>query len=282
MISDPIHRGPQLQILTHLDTPFTELEKLPKGKPVGLQRTMGLVAAVNVIVGVMIGSGIFVSPTAALEYSGSVGMSLVVWLVCGIISLLGALSFAELGTVVPRSGAEYTYLLECFSGLHPFWGPLPSFICAWVYIVILRPAEVAVIVLTFAEYSVQPIAHLIGLDQLSDDTQADITKLCALMALGVMTFINLSNVKLYVRINNIFSVCKVIVCLIIIVGGFYNLAMGNTKNLSSGFKGTTSNPGFIALAFYNGLWAYDGWSSVTTITEEIKAPEKYVMNILSA
>lgn len=118
------------------------------------------------------------------------------------------------------------------------------------------------------------MAHLIGLDQLSRETQDDIAKLVSLLALGVITFINLSSVKLYVRINNIFGFCKVGACLIVIIGGIYELCIGNTKNLSSGFQGTTSNPGFIALAFYNGLWAYDGWSSVTTITEEIKEPEK--------
>lgn len=86
----------------------------------------------------------------------------------------------------------------------------------------------------------------------------------------------MSSVKLYVRINNIFSFCKVIACLVVIGGGIYQLAIGNTKNLESGFEGTTSSPGHIALAFYNGLWAYDGWSSVTTVTEEIKRPEKLV------
>lgn len=235
---------------------------------------MGLTAAVNVIIGVMIGSGIFVSPTKALEYSGSVGMCLVVWALCGIISLLGALSFAELGTIVPRSGAEYAYLLECFRGMHKFWGPLPAFVCAWVYVVILRPAEIAVIVLTFAEYTLQLIAPWIGLENLDAQANDNILKLVSLIGLGLITFINMSSVKLYVRINNIFGVCKVIACLIIICGGVYELAIGNTKNITSGFKGTTSNPGFIALAFFNGLWAYDGWTSVTTITEEIKEPEK--------
>lgn len=89
-----------------------------------------------------------------------------------------------------------------------------------------------------------------------------------------MTYINLSSVKLYVRINNFCSFGKVFASLIIICGGIYELAIGNTKNLSTGFQGTTTNPGHIALAFYNGLWAYDGWSSVTVITEEIKKPEK--------
>jgi solute carrier family 7 (L-type amino acid transporter), member 9/15 len=95
---------------------------------------MGLMAAINVIIGVMIGSGIFISPQAALEYSGSIGACLVVWVACGVISLLGALCFAELGTVVPRSGAEYAYLIEAFAKTDKFWGPLPSFVCAWVYV----------------------------------------------------------------------------------------------------------------------------------------------------
>ncbi|XP_055382611.1 b(0,+)-type amino acid transporter 1-like [Condylostylus longicornis] len=245
-------------------------------KTVGLQRNLGLLSAVNIIIGVMIGSGIFVSPTAALKYSGSVGMCLVVWTLSGVISLVGALCFAELGTAVPKSGAEYAYLIETFKEQNKFWGPLPAFICAWVYVIVLRPAEVAVIVLTFAEYSVQPFSHLIGLDKMTQEDQTQIVKLISLLALGIITYINLVSVKLYLHINNIFSFCKVIACFIVIGGGIYELAIGNTKNLSSGFEGTTSNPGFIALAFYNGLWAYDGWSSVTTVTEEIKNPEKNI------
>lgn len=100
----------------------------------GLKREMGLIAAINVILGVMIGSGIFISPQAALEYSGSIGACLVVWIACGVISLLGALCFAELGCLVPRSGAEYVYLIEAFAKTNKFWGPLPSFVCAWVYV----------------------------------------------------------------------------------------------------------------------------------------------------
>lgn len=81
------------------------------------------------------------------------------------------------------------------------------------------------------------------------------------------------SVKLYVKINNIFGACKVIACLIIICGGIYEIAIGNTHNLKGGFEGTQFHFKHIALAFYSGLWSYDGWSSVTTITEEIKRPE---------
>lgn len=70
-----------------------------KKADVGLKRSIGLMSAINIIIGVMIGSGIFVSPTSALRFAGSVWFCLIVWVVCGLISLLGALCFAELGTV---------------------------------------------------------------------------------------------------------------------------------------------------------------------------------------
>ncbi|CAB3246448.1 unnamed protein product [Arctia plantaginis] len=138
-----------------------ETELINKAVEVGnegvkLKRELGLFSAINLILGVMIGSGIFISPSSALAHSGSVALCLVIWIVSGVISLLGALSFAELGTVVGKSGAEYAYFQESFSKTHKFWGPLPAFICAFIYVLILRPAEVAIIVMTFAEYSMQP------------------------------------------------------------------------------------------------------------------------------
>ncbi|XP_046391371.1 b(0,+)-type amino acid transporter 1-like [Ischnura elegans] len=258
------------------------------GGGVQLKRELGLFSAVNLIVGVMIGSGIFVSPTSALQRSGSVGMCLVIWVVCGFISLLGALAFAELGTVVPRSGAEYAYFQEAFAGggiaggggkiqtgKTAKWGPLPAFLCSWIYVLALRPAEIAVIILTFSEYSIRPF--------LPDGPKVEVeesffceqtaTKLMAIVAVGLMTYINIVSVKLYVKVQNVFTVCKLLVCFAVIVGGLYELCIGNVQHLSKGFEGTTTSPGDYALAFYSGLWAYDGWSTVTVVTEEIKRPE---------
>ncbi|KAG5685085.1 hypothetical protein PVAND_014286 [Polypedilum vanderplanki] len=245
---------------------------------VGLRREMGLIAAVNVILNVMIGSGIFISPQDALKYSGSIGACLIVWLICGIISLVGALCFAELGSVVPKSGAEYAYLMEAFGRNRKsrFLGPLPAFVCAWIYVMILRPAEIAIILLTFSEYSIQPFDSLLGLSNLSPESNSNLIKIVAFLTLGIITYINISSVKLYVKLNNIFGAAKVFACFVVIFGGLYQLAMGNTENLKSGFTGTNLKFGAVALAFYNGLWSFDGWSSVTTITEEIKSPQKNI------
>lgn len=250
-------------------------EKEHAAGKIELKRELGLFSAVSIILAVMIGSGIFVSPTSALERSGSVGFCLIVWITCGLLSLLGALAFAELSTVVPRSGAEYAYFIEAFGPLHSYAGQIPAFTCSWIYVMLLRPAEVAVIMLTFAEYSVQPFSGY--LDNLSGDSTRSLKKLMAILALGMITYINLVSVKLYVKVQNVFTVCKVLACIVVIAGGIWWLSTGHVELLKDPFHGTTTSIGNVALAFYSGLWAYDGWSSAAIVTEEIQRPE---VNIL--
>ncbi|KAL2749332.1 hypothetical protein V1477_002272 [Vespula maculifrons] len=253
-----------------------KMAKDEKGnEKVALKRELGLFSAVSIILAVMIGSGIFVSPANALERSGSVGFCLIIWITCGLLSLLGALAFAELSTVVPRSGAEYAYFIEAYSPLHHYAGQIPAFICSWVYVILLRPAEVAVVILTFAEYGVQPFSDY--LNDLPMDSMERLKKLIAMLALGLITFTNLTSVKLYVKVQNSLTVCKVAACMLVIGGGIWWLSTGHLDLLKNPFRGTTTSAGNIALAFYNGLWAYDGWSSAAIITEEIQKPE---VNIL--
>lgn len=202
-------------------------------------------------------------------------MSLIVWAICGLLSLLGALAFAELSAVVPRSGAEYAYFTDAFTPLHRYAGQIPAFICSWVYVMVLRPAEVAVVTLTFSEYLVQPfLPHLQGLNH--DDLRM-LKTLIALLALGLITYINLTSVKLYVKVQNVLTISKVLACFLVIGGGSWWLIQGKTELLQDPFKGTTTSPGSIALAFYSGLWAYDGWTSAAIVTEEVKRPEKNIL-----
>lgn len=116
---------------------------------VSMKRDVGLIGGVAVIVGTMIGSGIFASPRYVLFYSGSVGMALIVWTLCGILAMCGALSYAELGTMIPKSGGESTYLLESF-------GELPSFMYIWTACIVIKPSQIAIVCLVFGEYAVAP------------------------------------------------------------------------------------------------------------------------------
>ncbi|XP_021921609.1 b(0,+)-type amino acid transporter 1-like isoform X3 [Zootermopsis nevadensis] len=260
--------------------PGRSTESFPAGSTevlnkVELKRELGLFSAVNLTISCMIGSGIFVSPSITLERSGSVGLCLIIWAVCGVITLMGALSYAELSSVVPRSGAEYAYFLEAYRGLHKFWGPLPCFICAFIQVCIINPTAGAIMVLTFSEYICQPfVGYMNGLTLESQDI---VKKIIAILGLCLLTFINFMSVKLYVRIQNVFSIGKLVVCGVVIVAGVVMLCTGKTENLSKGFDGSSTSPDKLALAFYGCLWAYGGWATVTVITEEVRNPEVNVL-----
>ncbi len=114
-----------------------------------MKKEIGILQAVSIIFGVIVGSGIFVSPVGVLRYSNSVGLSLIMWIVPGVFSMLGALVYAELGVRIPKSGGEYAYILEAFGGL-------PAFIVMWITFVIIGGVSCAANSIVFAEYILQP------------------------------------------------------------------------------------------------------------------------------
>ncbi|XP_076032326.1 L-type amino acid transporter sobremesa isoform X6 [Oratosquilla oratoria] len=240
---------------------------------INLQRRVGLISGVALIVGTMIGSGIFVSPKGLLQRTESVGLSLVVWAACGVLSLLGALSYAELGTLVAESGGEYAYFNEAFHRSRPsktWYGPVPAFLFSWVSILLLKPSGLAIIALTCAEYS----SRLFILGGSDCHIPGVSVKLLASCVIVLITFINSYSVNLATKVQNIFTAAKLVAIVIIVVGGMIKLAQGNTQYLEKGFEGSTTSAGNIATAFYSGLWAYDGWNNLNYVTEELKNPYK--------
>lgn len=117
---------------------------------VALKKQISLFQGVAIIVGIIVGSGIFVSPVGILQNVRSVGMSFVLWIVCGIYNALGAVCYAELGTMIPQSGGEYVYIRRAF-------GDIASFICLWIDFLLICPVGIAAMGLMFAVYLLKPI-----------------------------------------------------------------------------------------------------------------------------
>ncbi|XP_071524051.1 Y+L amino acid transporter 2-like [Panulirus ornatus] len=242
--TEPGHRAPN-------DTPKVILEET-----VCLKKELGLFEGITMIVGTVIGSGIFVSPKGVIEYSGSVGMSLIVWAACGMMSTVGALCFAELGTMIPESGGMFSYLMEAF-------GPVTAFLYMWLTVVIRNAAGMAVVAITFANYLLEAVV--------SECEVPDVPRrLIAAGLIGFLTWVNSMNVKWAANIQNVFTVTKVLALVLIIVMGINHLASGHLDNYRDPMHGTSWAATAISTAFYQSLFSYGGWEKVTFLVEEMK------------
>ncbi|KAK7114590.1 hypothetical protein V1264_000628 [Littorina saxatilis] len=224
-----------------------------------LRRDLGFFSSVCMIVGTIVGSGIFVSPKGVLESTGSVALSLIVWIGAGVIALFGGLCYAELGTMIQKSGGEYSYLQAAY-------GNIMAFLFTWVSVLLIRTSSLAIMTLTMAEY----VATFFS--SCGDHEVAK--KLIAIFACVTVGIVNSYSTKLAARVQNLTTTLKVGALVVILVGGIVQLFKGKTSNLNKGFEGSATSPSVIALAFYDALWAYDGWQNLNYITEEVKNPAK--------
>lgn len=232
-------------------------EKFPDDSSNKLKRKITLLNGVGLIVGTIVGSGIFVSPTGVYKASQSVGVSILIWSLSGIFSMLGALCYAELGTSVTRSGGDYAYIYVAF-------GPLAAFLRLWMAILIIRPTTQAIVAITFAEYAAKPF-----FPECKPPDSA--IRLLAAVCLCILTAINCLSTRLSMKIQDIFTFAKVFALIAIIITGLYYLLTGHTENFSNAFEGNYDVTS-IALSFYSGLFAFGGWNYLNFVTEELQDP----------
>ncbi|XP_047245934.1 cystine/glutamate transporter [Girardinichthys multiradiatus] len=227
-----------------------------------LRREIGLLPAVSFIIGTVVGSGIFIAPKGVLMNSGSVGLSLLVWALCGILSLFGALCYAELGTSFTKSGGHYTYLLETL-------GPLPAFLRLWVEFLFIRPAVASYVSLAFGRYVVEPLFA-------PCPAPTALIKLVSILGVTFVVAVNCWSVSMATRTQITLTFIKMFALVLIIIPGVIALAKGKTENFQNGFELDSITLDRLPLAFYNGLYAYGGWFYLNFVTEEVINPNRNI------
>lgn len=155
------------------------------------------------------------------------------------------MAYAELAVLVPRSGSDYSYLMEGYGDKHSFWGPLPSFLYSFIVVLITCPVSISIVLLASAEYIIELVKFFICFENADDLELAKRAIALVLISellyknvskrtnvqlfLGIITFINSTSVKLYVKVQGVFTFCKILTCLLIIGGGIYELCIGKLK-----------------------------------------------------
>ncbi|XP_052801347.1 b(0,+)-type amino acid transporter 1-like [Mya arenaria] len=227
-----------------------------------VKERLGLFAGIVFIIGAVIGSGIFISPLGALKNSGSVGASLLIWVACGILSIIIGLVYAELGVILPKSGGDYTIIR---TGI----GNIPAFLISWTTTTVTHAGSRAVLALVFADYLCAPI---FGACKAPDS----IRKMIAAAQLLLLAITNTISVNIVASVQGLFTFLKVAALVVITVGGFVYLFQGKTENFEDAFEGTTNDVTSITLAVYSCMWAYGGYNNLNEIAEEMINPKKNI------
>ncbi|MBA7483410.1 Serine/threonine exchanger SteT [subsurface metagenome] len=237
---------------------------------------MNLLDSTFLVIGAIIGSGIFMTTGFIAEYLPSPLMILIVWLLGGFFAMSGALAFAELGAMYPRAGGQYIYLREAY-------GPWAGFLFGWGFFWVIECGGVAALAVGFAEYfgyfvpALSTKTYLLKLHLLGFDYSLSAGQLIAAASILFLSAINYIGIKSGIVVQNIFTFLRIAAVAVFIVLG---LTIGSKAGVVS-FEGLmTGDMSFsiklFGLALIAVLWTYDGWYSINCAAGEIKNPGKNI------
>ena len=241
-----------------------------------LLRKMNLLDSTFLVIGAIIGSGIFMTTGFIAEYLPSPFMILIVWLLGGFFAMSGALAFAELGAMYPRAGGQYIYLREAY-------GPWAGFLFGWGFFWVIECGGVAALAVGFAEYfgyfvpALSTKTYLLKFHLLGFDYSLSAGQLIAAASILFLSAINYIGIKSGIVVQNIFTFLRIAAVAVFIVLG---LTIGSKAGVVS-FEGLmTGDMSFsiklFGLALIAVLWTYDGWYSINCAAGEIKNPGKNI------
>ncbi len=238
-----------------------------------LSRDLGVSHASAVVVGTIIGSGIFLVPAEMMQAVGSARLVYLAWVVGGLLSFAGALTYAELGAMKPQAGGEYVYVRDAY-------GPLGGFLYAWTWFVIAKPASIASVV--------TGLVRILGTFSVFSFFSTNIIRapfaitwgqLFAITAAILISLLNYLGVKKAGEFQLVFTLLKVAIILGIVFvcfSGMGNVPGRGWTNFAGTFAGAKGGVAGFMAALVAALWAYDGWNDLNMVAGEVKHPERNI------
>jgi APA family basic amino acid/polyamine antiporter len=238
------------------------VESAPKDAPAGYVPRLGVFSGTMMVVGGIIGSGIFLNPAIVADRVGSAGLTLLVWVAGGIVALLGALIFAELGARRPVAGGGYVYLREAY-------GRLPAFLYGWTLLLVIATGAIAAVAVTFANYT----AALLGLGAQSRVSLA----VGAILALSAVNYVGVTPGAVT---QNVLTVLKLGALVILILAGLSHPGGGSLEILPPNQGRSVAVA--VGAALVPVLFAFGGWQQTNFVAEELIEPKRNLPRALIA
>jgi basic amino acid/polyamine antiporter, APA family len=256
---------------------------VPRDPPL-LERRLGVFSATTIIVGSMIGSGIFIAPSIMAGFIASPGLWLGLWIVGGALTLLGALSYAELAAMFPSAGGQYVFLREAF-------GPRVAFLYGWTLFLVIQSGFNAAVAIGFAKF-----LGGVGLQAGEADIVLSLggftlsrAQLVATAVIAVLTGINARGLREGALVQNVCTVLKVAAIALLAMSSLSS-GKGSLSHFSGAPDAVALGPkglelglfGAIGVAMSKALFSYDAWNTVTFTAEEVREPQRNLPRALVA
>lgn len=260
----------------------------PKDK-VHLIRGLGLLAALALILGNVIGTGVFLKARVMTCNLGSPFWVLIAWIAAGLLTLAGTLTYAELATMKPKAGGEYVFLRDAY-------GKITSFLYGWMQIFIAKPGSQAAVAVVFAiglndflGGALKTSLIKIKISELGFSYELTTFQLVAILMIFVFTALNCASVSFGGQIAKAFTIVKIGLIALVGCGAFLFAAGGDFShftmiNVSGACEGVAASVNYgsaeysfvagFAAAMLGALWGYDGWNNLTLVAGEVKKPKQ--------
>jgi APA family basic amino acid/polyamine antiporter len=230
-----------------------------------LPRVLGASQATAIVVGTIIGSGIFLVPREMMQDVGSSSLVYLAWIVGGLLSLFGAMTYAELSAMLPFAGGEYVYLRGAY-------GDTTAFLYMWTWFAVAKPASIAAVTIGLVRtLEFFPTFHWLSAQATGGPISLLWSQLFAIAVTWFITGLNYLGIKKAGDFQLVFTILKGILILIV-VGLCFASASGSWANFSTSLPHTTGGFSGFMLALIATLWAYDGWNDLTMVAGEVRNP----------